>query len=172
LPRGAPGSGRCSSSRTSSPRAPLLVAGFPDAATLPDLALPEGTVLCTDDGSACEAGFPSDWIARNVPPQTRARVYGCGPAGLLASLERLAASRGWASSLSAEAWMACGVGACSGCAVAKADGSGYYRVCVDGPVFDGGAIDWTGAVPGNAASGPGVEAGRDCRGAPAERKAR
>jgi len=123
---------------------PLLVAGFPDAATLPELALPEMTVFCTDDGSACETGFPSDWIARNVSPRTRAHVYGCGPAGLLAALESLASSRGWASSLSAEAWMACGVGACFGCAVPRADGAGYFRVCVDGPVFDGGAVSWGG----------------------------
>jgi dihydroorotate dehydrogenase electron transfer subunit len=35
--------------------------------------------------------------------------------------------------------MACGIGACLGCAVAMTDSegrSGYRRVCHDGPVFD------------------------------------
>jgi dihydroorotate dehydrogenase electron transfer subunit len=38
--------------------------------------------------------------------------------------------------LSIESAMACGMGACLGCAVSAADGSGYYHVCKDGPVFD------------------------------------
>ena len=128
---------------TRSGNAPLLVLGFRDAASVPEVELPPGCVICTDDGSAGERGFPSDWIARNVPETARARLYGCGPAPMLASLAALAASRLWESSLSAEAWMACGVGACSGCALPRADGSGYLRACVDGPVFDGGAVDWT-----------------------------
>jgi dihydroorotate dehydrogenase electron transfer subunit len=37
--------------------------------------------------------------------------------------------------LSLEAAMACGLGACLGCAV-EAAGGGYVHVCSDGPVFD------------------------------------
>ena len=37
--------------------------------------------------------------------------------------------------VSLEAFMACGVGACLGCAVEKASG-GYAHVCKDGPVFE------------------------------------
>jgi len=121
---------------------PALVLGFRDAACVPNVEFPEGTFLCTDDGSAGVRGFPSDLIARNVPAEMRVRLYGCGPAPMLASLAALAASRGWAASLSAEQWMACGVGACMGCAVRRADGRGYLRACADGPVFDGGAVDW------------------------------
>jgi len=121
---------------------PTLVLGFRDERALPDVELPEGTFLCTDDGSAGVRGLPTDLIARNVPASERVHLYGCGPSPMLASLASLAASRGWASSLSAEQWMACGVGACMGCALKRADGQGYYRACADGPVFDGGAIDW------------------------------
>jgi hypothetical protein len=35
-----------------------------------------------------------------------------------------------------ESPMACGFGACFGCAVPKPDG-GYIRLCVDGPVLRG-----------------------------------
>jgi dihydroorotate dehydrogenase electron transfer subunit len=41
--------------------------------------------------------------------------------------------------VSLEERMACGIGACLGCAVAITDSegkSGYRRVCHDGPVFD------------------------------------
>lgn len=128
--------------------APLAVLGFRDAASLPRVELPLAAVICTDDGSAGEKGFPTEWIARNVPASERARLYGCGPGPMLASLAALASARLWGSSLSAEAWMACGVGACSGCALPRADGSGYLRACADGPVFEGGAIDWArGATP-------------------------
>jgi len=37
--------------------------------------------------------------------------------------------------ISLEGSMACGVGACWGCAVRHENG-GYKRVCIDGPVFD------------------------------------
>jgi len=36
--------------------------------------------------------------------------------------------------------MACGVGACQGCAVKTA--VGYKRVCREGPVFDAGEVVW------------------------------
>ncbi|HHW99021.1 MAG TPA: dihydroorotate dehydrogenase electron transfer subunit, partial [Firmicutes bacterium] len=36
--------------------------------------------------------------------------------------------------LSLEAYMACGLGACLGCAV-PVPGGGYKHVCTDGPVF-------------------------------------
>ena len=38
--------------------------------------------------------------------------------------------------------MACGVGGCAGCAVPvqTANGPAMKRVCVDGPVFDVGAV--------------------------------
>jgi dihydroorotate dehydrogenase electron transfer subunit len=39
--------------------------------------------------------------------------------------------------ISVEATMACGMGACLGCAVPAADTRlGYLHVCKDGPVFD------------------------------------
>jgi len=122
-------------------RSPALVLGFRTAAAIPELELPGGTALCTDDGSAGFRGTPVDWISRNAPAGP-ARLYGCGPLPMLAALAGLAAERGWRASLSAEQWMACGVGACMGCALPRSDGGGYLRACADGPVFEAGDIDW------------------------------
>jgi dihydroorotate dehydrogenase electron transfer subunit len=122
---------------------PLLVLGFRSAALLPSIALPPGAAICTDDGSSGFRGTPVDWISRNAPGDGgKVRLYGCGPAPMLAALDALAAGRGWRAGLSAEQWMACGVGACMGCALPRADGSGYLRACADGPVFEAGVIDW------------------------------
>jgi dihydroorotate dehydrogenase electron transfer subunit len=122
-----------------------LILGVRGASLLPSIALPAGTVLCTDDGSSGFKGTPVDYLEReaaegSLPPSPR--VYGCGPLPMLAALAELCASRRWAGSFSAEQWMACGVGACMGCALPRADGKGYLRACADGPVFDSSEIAW------------------------------
>lgn len=128
-----------------SPTAPFVI-GFRSAELVPDLPFPPGLVLCTDDGSAGFRGTAVDWIAHNVQsPGTR--IYACGPGPMLAAAARLASARGWHASLSAEQWMACGVGACMGCVLprpAAASGApqGFLRACADGPVFELGDIDW------------------------------
>ena len=136
---GAAGGGR------SGGGAPILVLGFRSASLLPSIALPPGSVICTDDGSSGFRGNPVDWISHNFPDagrEQRVRLYGCGPLPMLAALADLAAERAWPASLSAEQWMACGVGACMGCALRRAGGDGYLRACSDGPVFDAAEIDW------------------------------
>jgi dihydroorotate dehydrogenase electron transfer subunit len=128
---------------------PTLVLGFRGASYLPSVELPAGTVICTDDGSAGERGTPVDWISRNAPPPGATpppgagpRLYACGPGPMLAALAALAAERSWPAWFSAEQWMACGVGACMGCALPRADGAGYLRACADGPVFAASEIAW------------------------------
>ncbi len=51
--------------------------------------------------------------------------------------------------LALEAPMACGFGACWGCAVARR-GGGYLRACVDGPVFDGALLERVDELAGAA----------------------
>ncbi len=126
--------------------APVLALGFRTAAQVPDIELPEGTAICTDDGSAGFRGTPVDWAAGVDPggrygPDAGPVYYACGPAPMMAALDRLAASRSAPYWAAAEQWMACGVGACMGCAVRLKDGS-FARACADGPVFDGASIDW------------------------------
>ena len=74
-------------------------------------------------------------------------VYSCGPPPMLEAVRAMCAERGVACQLALEAPMACGFGACFGCAVPLAEG-GYMRLCVDGPVVDGGQIE-TALIPGS-----------------------
>ena len=76
-----------------------------------------------------------------------AAVYACGPPAMLEAVRAMCAERGVACELAMEAPMACGFGACFGCAVPLADG-GYMRLCVDGPVVRGDEIE-TALVPGS-----------------------
>ncbi|MGN6556948.1 MAG: iron-sulfur cluster-binding protein, partial [Solirubrobacterales bacterium] len=70
---------------------------------------------------------------------TSAVVYSCGPPAMLEAVRSLCAEAGVACELAMESPMACGFGACFGCAVPKVDG-GYMRLCVDGPVVRGDAV--------------------------------
>ena len=63
-----------------------------------------------------------------------AAVYACGPPPMLDAVAEMCAAQGVAAELAHEAPMACGFGACFGCAVPNRDGDGYIRLCVDGPV--------------------------------------
>jgi len=44
--------------------------------------------------------------------------------------------------VSIEALMACGIGACLGCAVEGKRKDRYLHVCSDGPVFDAETLGW------------------------------
>jgi dihydroorotate dehydrogenase electron transfer subunit len=88
--------------------------------------------VTTEDGSVGRRGMVTDLIAAlDVPPSTT--VYCCGPAPMIAAVQRWAAGAGLGGYASLEAHMACGVGACHGCVVATTRGA--LRVCSEGPVF-------------------------------------
>jgi len=120
--------------------APILALGFRTGTQVPGLALPEGTAICTDDGSAGFRGTVVDW-ARGCGTDEPPAFYACGPAPMMAALDGLAAARRAPFWAAVEQWMACGVGACMGCAIRLKDGS-FSRACADGPVFDGSLVDW------------------------------
>ncbi len=68
--------------------------------------------------------------------------YACGPLPMLAALARDCRRAGVPLYVSLEERMACGVGACLGCAVRTVHG--YARVCRDGPVFPASEVVWNG----------------------------
>ena len=144
---------------------PLVLLGFRSASFVPELELPASAILCTDDGSAGFRGTPYSRLASDPSLAAPVRLYGCGPAAMLAALAALARARGWEASLSAEQWMACGVGACMGCALERADGKGFLRACADGPVFGRDEIDWAAeaarAAPPPRAAAKGAFLGGD-----------
>jgi dihydroorotate dehydrogenase electron transfer subunit len=69
-----------------------------------------------------------------------AAVYACGPPAMLEAVRVLCGDRGVGCELAMEAPMACGYGACFGCAIPQS-GGGFMRLCVDGPVVGGDQIE-------------------------------
>lgn len=102
--------------------------------------------LASDDGHIGHHGYVTDLLAAMLEGDDAqsAAVYACGPPQMLDAVAALCADRGVASEVAMESPMACGYGACFGCAVPKA-GGGYVRLCVDGPVVRGPRED--GGVP-------------------------
>ncbi|MBQ9726961.1 MAG: dihydroorotate dehydrogenase electron transfer subunit [Kiritimatiellae bacterium] len=103
----------------------------------------------TDDGSLGDRGLvtaPLDAFLEDAGPAARRAVlFACGPFPMLRALDERAAARGFAAWLSLDRRMACGVGACCGCAQKVRDPDGAVRVatvCGDGPVFPAGSVVW------------------------------
>lgn len=97
--------------------------------------------LATEDGHAGHQGYVTDLLAAMLAGDdaTSAVVYSCGPPAMLEAVRSLCDANGVPCELAMESPMACGFGACFGCAVPKPDG-GYIRLCVDGPVLRGDAV--------------------------------
>ncbi len=100
--------------------------------------------VATDDGSQ---GFHGNVVElmNKIGPKAEA-VYACGPKIMLKYAAAWARERGVNPQVSMEERMACGIGACVGCAVKikKAGESTYsnLKVCKDGPVFLGEEVVW------------------------------
>lgn len=93
---------------------------------------------CTDDGSCGWHGNVLQLALNQKLPQ-QCQIYACGPRPMLKAVDDFAAQRGLPAELSLEEYMACGIGACLGCACATKSG-GFAHVCTDGPVFRGGEL--------------------------------
>jgi dihydroorotate dehydrogenase electron transfer subunit len=91
----------------------------------------------TDDGSEGFQGLVTELFVRVVDRRELKGVtlFACGPKEMLSCLAKISSDRGFDGQASLEELMACGVGACLGCAVRLRDGR-YGMVCKDGPVFD------------------------------------
>jgi NAD(P)H-flavin reductase len=105
--------------------------------------------LASEDGHTGHRGFVTDLLAVLLEGDDArsAAVYACGPPGMLEAVRGMCAERGVACELAMEAPMACGFGACFGCAIPVSSG-GYIRLCVDGPVVRGDEIE-SALVPGS-----------------------
>ncbi|MCD4780212.1 MAG: dihydroorotate dehydrogenase electron transfer subunit [Candidatus Omnitrophica bacterium] len=88
----------------------------------------------TDDGSVGVRGRVSE-LFFHVPKDSRGTwIYTCGPKPMMASAQQFAQEHQINGEASCEEVMACGLGACLGCATKTKEG--YKTVCYDGPVFD------------------------------------
>ena len=91
----------------------------------------------TDDGSAGDHCMVTDPVAAALGDRQPDVIYACGPLEMLKCVSGIAESRGIACQVSIETRMACGMGACLGCAVPIRNVPGVYvHACLDGPVFD------------------------------------
>jgi dihydroorotate dehydrogenase electron transfer subunit len=126
-----------------------LVTGFRSAKDIisPQRITGENTdfLTATDDGTKGHHGPVTDLLEeliRKKPPEVA--VYACGPKPMLRRVAETALALKIPCQVSLEAHMACGLGACQGCAVKGSARTGrtYFHVCKEGPVFAAEEIDW------------------------------
>lgn len=93
--------------------------------------------VCTDDGSYGEKGLVTFPLIEELEKGNSAVIFACGPTPMLKALINTAKVYNVPCEVSLEQRMACGVGACVGCAVDINRGGRSFvlRVCKDGPVF-------------------------------------
>ncbi len=98
--------------------------------------------VTTDDGSEgqhCRVTHPFQALAGSSPPDL---IYACGPKEMLCCVAETALAMRIPCQVSVETLMACGIGACLGCAVEGSSMDRYLHVCSDGPVFQAEALNW------------------------------
>lgn len=102
--------------------------------------------ISTDDGTGGHAGPVTDLLATCLEqyPKEALSLFACGPVPMLKRVADMALENHIPCHVSIEAAMACGLGACQGCAVkaSSQEGRDYWHVCKDGPVFLVHTIDW------------------------------
>ena len=95
------------------------------------------TILCTDDGSMGIHGFVTEPLRELAAKGGIDAVYACGPMPMLKNIAAICKENGIYCEISLEERMACGIGACLGCAcrTVRNDEEYFAHVCKDGPVF-------------------------------------
>jgi len=101
--------------------------------------------VATDDGSVGHHGFVSALLESRLESNAQAPVlYACGPSAMLKRVAAVSLGKGVSCEMSLESFMACGIGACQGCAVKSSDQIElkYHLICREGPIFSARTIDW------------------------------
>ena len=127
---------------------------------------PKSLIFYTDDGSFGKRGRANEALAQELdsifswylgndddpsllpqnllnrlPLPSAPVVYTCGPQPMLRAIALFCRDHQIKCQVSVESAMACGMGACLGCALPDKIG-GHVHVCLDGPVFDAEALPW------------------------------
>ncbi len=108
-------------------------------------------LVATDDGSEGFKGRVTDLMVQQIASEKCDFVYACGPEPMLSMVTRLALEAGIPGEVSLEGRMACGVGACLGCAhpIRVGDDFRYAKICHEGPVFRIGEVIFDGDERGD-----------------------
>lgn len=93
--------------------------------------------VTTEDGSDGDQCLITHPLEAALEAQRADVVYACGPMAMLRCVVGIVEKHRVPCQLSVETVMACGLGACLGCALpTPKTGSRYLHACVDGPVFE------------------------------------
>jgi len=104
-------------------------------------ALGLSLLLTTDDGSRGRHGLVTDPLKEAINTSRPDMLYACGPLPMLREVMSIANRYELPCQVSIETMMACGMGACLGCAVQGTSADSPYRhACIDGPVFNADEI--------------------------------
>ena len=106
------------------------------------LSLPKKNITyATEDGSMGFKGLITEVFEKNLKTiHEKLFIYACGPSSMLKTMARLAKTYKFEGEANLEERMACGVGACLGCAIETKQG--MKMVCKDGPVFSFKELGW------------------------------
>ncbi|RKY93174.1 dihydroorotate dehydrogenase electron transfer subunit [candidate division KSB1 bacterium] len=105
--------------------------------------LPLHLEVATDDGSVGFSGLVTSVLENYLQTNSLSDstcIFACGPTPMLKKIDSLARRFSLPWQFSLETFMACGIGACMGCAIPAANGADYKLVCKDGPVFSNGQV--------------------------------
>jgi len=98
-------------------------------------------VQTTDDGSNGAKGLVTVPLKARLQTRPPDMIYACGPGAMLKAVAEMSRYFQVRCQLSVETIMACGVGACLGCAVeTRLPSAKYLHTCIDGPVFDANEV--------------------------------
>jgi dihydroorotate dehydrogenase electron transfer subunit len=90
----------------------------------------------TDDGSAGDQCLVTHPVETAIGQTTPDAIVACGPMDMLMCVVGIAEKHRVPCQVSIETMMACGMGACLGCAVeSRIESDHYLHACMDGPVF-------------------------------------
>ena len=98
--------------------------------------------VTTDDGTEGDQCFITDPLELAVRENRPDIIWACGPRDMLGCVAGIAEKFKVPCQLSLEAMMACGLGACLGCAVPERGKDSYLHVCKDGPVILSDRIEY------------------------------
>ena len=100
------------------------------------------TLVATDNGSCGKKCFATQMLEDlfSAKGSFSPVIFACGPEAMLKKVAAIARKRKSEAYASLEENIACGVGACLGCAIETR--SGYKLACEDGPVFNLSDVVW------------------------------
>ena len=94
-------------------------------------------IITTNDGSDGDQCLITHPVALALQRSRPTGIFACGPGPMLSCLAGIVQKYQVPCQVSIETMMACGMGACLGCAVESAENSNrFLHACLDGPVFN------------------------------------